>query len=162
MVSEDDFYPASTLPAPLSIVWGRFPYVDADGAHRADHNPCLVLGWNEFRPGKFSVLVVFGTSKPGVVDEWCNFGIYNASQMLLAGLNKVTLFDLGKWKWIQWHAAWFKTPDTDRWPTPVIGHVGHDGAAVLRYQLDLRAQHSLPTPPRPKPRLVASNPASGE
>lgn len=142
------------------MVWGRFPYEQKPGQPGADYHPCLVLGWNEFRPGKFSILVVFGTSQKNSVEQWCNFTVSNTSAMLLAGLNKVTYFDLGRWKWLQWHKAWFQTPDPARWTTPVIGRIEASGAHVLRYQLERRAANGLPTPPKPKPMLVASSPST--
>jgi hypothetical protein len=143
-------------------VWGRFPYDEAPGKPALDCHPCLVLGWNEFQPSRFSVLIVFGTSNTKRVDAAYNFQVSKWTAMREAGLNKVTLFDLGRWKWLQWHKDWFETPDPKRWSTPVIGRIGADGAAVLRYQLELRAQNGMPTPPRPKPQIVASNPSPGE
>lgn len=116
-----------------------------------------MLGWNEFQPGKFSVLVVFGTSNQARVEAWCNFQVSNATAMQFAGLNKVTYFDLGRWKWLQWHEAWFYTPDPARWSTPVIGRIQEEGAHVLRYQLQQRERHGLLVPPRPKPKIVTDN-----
>lgn len=160
MVSQDGFYTAATLPAPLSVVWGRFPYDEKRGEPGEDFHPCLVLGWNEYVPGRFSVLVVFGTSNPNRVEAWCNFQVSNATAMQFAGLNKVTYFDLGRWKWLQWHSDWFFTPDPDRWSTPVVGRIREDGAHVLRYQLQQRERRALPVPPKPKPKLIASSPST--
>lgn len=153
---EETFYPATTLPAPLSVVWGRFPYVERPGLPGVDYHPCLVLDWAQHRENRFNVLVVFGTSKR-TVDPAYNFRVSKYIAMKAAGLNKETFFDLGRFARLEWSNKWFNSPDLNRWPTPVIGRIVEEGAHVLRYQLQQRVALGLPVPPRPaKPPVLLS------
>lgn len=147
---EDNFYPAVTLPAPLSVVWGRFPYDEKPGQPGADFHPCLVFEWNEFRPDQYAVLVAFGTGNIDRGERGINFIVSKYEAQIRAGLNKETLFDLGRTKWLQWSDRWFSSPNPAKWPTPVIGKIGEGGERVLRYILQQRAAAGLPTPRRPE------------
>ena len=117
-----------------------------------DYHPCLVLEWGEFRPNEFAVLVLFGTSKIDPRDRNRHFIISKYESIIKAGLNRETMFDLGRWKRLQWSERWFMTPDPKRWSTPVIGHLSGPGGLILRYMLQQRAAAGLPTPPRPTPK----------
>jgi hypothetical protein len=125
--------------------------VEKPGVPAEDFHPCLVLEWNEFKPGKFAVLVVFGTSKIRPVDRGRNFIISKYETLMKAGLYRETMFDLGRSKRLPWSDRWFFTPDPKRWTTPVIGHIGDRGRTVLGYMLQQRLAAGLPTPPRPTP-----------
>lgn len=107
------------------------------------------MQWNEYQPGKFSVLVVFGTGNVDRGERGVNFVVSKFSSLKIAGLNKETLFDLGRAKWLPWTDRWFISPDLKRWSTPVIGHIEADGAAVLRHILGQRAKLGLRNPPQP-------------
>lgn len=106
------------------------------------------MQWNEYRPGDFSVLAVFGTSNVERADRGTNFVVSKYLALQKAGLCKETLFDLGRSRWLPWTTRWFTSPDPHKWPTPIIGHIESDGAHVLRYILQQRAELGLRNPPK--------------
>lgn len=143
----ETFLPKSTVPRPLDIVWGRFPYAERPGLPGPVCHPCLVLQTNEFRPGCWSVLVVFGTSNTEREDRHLNLTVSNVSAQIKCGLNKDTLFCLGRYKRLPWSEKWFSPPDS-RWATPKIGRLPPPGPDILRETLRLRERLGLPVPPR--------------
>lgn len=139
------FYPASTVPNALDIVWGRFYYSERPGVPGPMCHPCLVLSVTQNRPSEFAVNVVYGTSQIEKYERSQHFVISNATKLKVAGLNKETLFNLGRSAYLPWSDRWFE-PIDERYPTPVMGHIDSDGAKILAMMLNLRKQHGLPVP----------------
>jgi len=129
----------------MDVVWCRFPYDGQAGRSEIPH-PCLVFQVNEYKPDKFAVKVVYGTSNLTRVPKGENFVNYNHTELDYAGLYKVTLFDLGRSKWLTWGPQFFTSPDQNKYPTPVIGCVRTQGQDVLRVILEERRAKGLPCP----------------
>lgn len=138
-------HPPNTLPDPMDVVWCRFPYDEKPGRPGREPHPGLVFETNEYREGQYAVKVAFGTSNVQRPNG-PHFVVSNFNAMRIAGLNKVTCFDLGRSKWLVWTTDWFESPDPAKYATPVIGSIGQDGQAALGVILRRRRDAGLPVP----------------
>lgn len=141
--------PADTLPAPLDIVWSRFPYDNKPGEPGEVAHPALVFATFEYKPGLFSVQVAYGTSKLKTDRRPFDFRIQNFRHMQYAGLSQATRFDLDRIRYLMWDSDWFESPDLTKYETPVIGHLQEEPAARLRNLLRVRADNGMKVPVRP-------------
>jgi hypothetical protein len=139
-------YPVETLPDPMDVVWSYFPYDETRGVPAIEPHPALVFQVNEYRPGLYSVKVVYGTSNVGRGDRSQHLVISNYNELMFAGLHKETFFDLGRFKWLPWTSKWFRSPDEAKYSTPVIGHLSDKGQGILRYILQQRQLAKLAVP----------------
>lgn len=130
----------------MDVVWCHFPYDERRGVPAIDPHPGLVFATNEFRPGEFAVQVAFGTSNVTRGDRAQHFVVSNYNALQFAGLNKETFFDLGRYKWLPWTTDFFRSPDPDKYATPVIGQILGEGQVNLRYVLEQRRAAGLATP----------------
>ena len=129
----------------MDVVWCLFPFEERPGVPGPDPHPGLVFETREFRPGEYSVQVVYGTSntkRPGSP----HFMVSNFAAMKMAGLNKVTIFDLGRSRWLPWTDGFFRSPDPRKYPTPKIGCIQSEGQAALASVLRRRRDLGLPNP----------------
>lgn len=139
-------YPFETLPRPLDVVWSRFPYDEQRGVPASKPHPALVFESREFRPHEYSIKVCYGTSNVTRAERAQHFVVSNESCQIIAGLNKETFFDLGRFKWLPWDSDWFESPDLNKYSTPVIGRIIEPGISALGYVLQQRKAAGLPTP----------------
>jgi hypothetical protein len=143
---EDIHYPKESLPNPMDVVWCRYPYAERPGVPGTTPHPCLVFGTNKYSNG-YAVLVAFGTSsftsKQAETD--LNFAVSNMTEMHTAGLFKVTMFDLGRFKRLPWSPKFFEILNP-KYSTPKIGCISTRGQDVLKMILRERDRRGLPTP----------------
>lgn len=140
-----------TLPKALDIVWSRFPYEERPGMPADKPHPALVFAVFERTGGLFSVQVAYGTSNLKTDTRPFDFRIQNYRAMHYAGLHQATRFDLDRIKWLPWDSDWFQSPNAEKYPTPVIGHLIEDPIARLKNLLRVRADNDMPVPFRPTP-----------
>ncbi len=129
----------------MDVVWCLFPFEEKPGVPGPEPHPGLIFETREFRPGEYAVKVVYGTSntrRPGSP----HFIVSNFNAMKYAGLNCVTIFDLGRSKWLPWTDGFFRSPDLAKYPTPKIGCIKEDGQGALAAVLAERAARGLPNP----------------
>lgn len=129
----------------MDVVWCRFPYENQSGKCESPH-PALVFATNEYKPDKFSIQVVYGTSNLSRAPKNENFVVSKTSEMDYAGLYKVTLFDLGRAKWLVWGPQFFFSPDENKYSTPVIGCIRPQGQQILKIILAERRAKGLKCP----------------
>lgn len=140
-------YPPDSLPDPMDVVWCFFPYHEKRGVPATKPHPALVFETSEFLDGRFAVRVAFGTSaKKPRFDDGTHFKVSNYNALHLAGLNRVTTFDLGRVKYLPWTSRWFASPDPSKYASPKIGSIEADGQAILRAILKIREAKGLSVP----------------
>ncbi len=140
-------YPIETLPDPMDVVWSFFPYDEQRGVPATVPHPALVFETRELDDGRLAVRVAYGTSstKPRK-NPGPHFKVENYNALMFAGLDRVTTFDLGRFKWLLWTSRWFASPDPTKYATPIIGCIHGDGQDVLREALRERRDLGLPVP----------------
>jgi hypothetical protein len=137
-------YPSTTLPDPMDVVWSYFPYEERPDDPGPAPHPALVFDWKKHASGLFTIRVAFGSSKPRTKGP--HYTVQNYNAMMLAGLNKVTTFDLGRVADLPWDSDWFVSPNPKKFSTPVIGYLQESSHDALRRVLRRRQALGLPTP----------------
>ena len=98
------FYPRNTAPAPLDLIWCRFPLVEAPDSPGPKARPGLVRAVRAIDQRAY-VEVAYGTSK---------FANYSSRDLIIAnltdlcemGLPQATVFQLGRTAVIPWAEEW--------------------------------------------------------
>ncbi len=126
-----DYYPVSTLPTPLDIVWCRFPLEEYPQIPAQKSRPALVrqtaISEDEFHA---EVEIVYGTSQLRQRDNPYDLYVQHLADMNTAGLHQATRFDLGRRLWVPWSREFFIA--RNGYTTPVIGHLPPKHAIMLK------------------------------
>jgi hypothetical protein len=137
------YNPVSTLPAPLDVVWCRFP-VDLDlGNPGPKQRPGLVAKTALDADGCPTVLVVYGTSNLKHATRKFDMFVENFRDMHEAGLYQATRFDMDRHLWLPWAEEFFQPPSA-QYANPAIGHLSENSQELLRIVLDLRRKELWP------------------
>ncbi|HEX7858547.1 MAG TPA: hypothetical protein VF503_33090 [Sphingobium sp.] len=126
------FFPLSTAPAPCSIVWCRFPYVEEQDKPGPKSRPGIVKRVSGDQDGNPWVHVAYGTTKSVFRHGLENFTISNVSEMDICGLWCATRFRLDRVALLPWCSEFFK--DAPGRQSPVMGRLSEHGVSLLRYQ----------------------------
>lgn len=124
------FFPLTTLPAPLDIVWCRFPFVEAPD-RPAKARPALVRRTLLDEADQPFLEVAYGTSKLRTQDRPHDFTVQNFNDLYEAGLAQATRFSLSRCVILPWAEEWF-CPATEDFPSPVMGHLSLRSQEFLR------------------------------
>lgn len=118
---EPTWYPATTAPRLLDVVWCRFPFDDI-AAHK--DRPCLVKDVLEDvgdRAGQIWLEVSYGTTKIEKARRGVgSFVISNYAELQAIGLYKNTRFELLNTQKLPWALEHF--PNAPGRSTPIVGH----------------------------------------
>lgn len=143
------FFPFSTLPAPCSIVWCRFPYVEEQDRPGPKHRPAIVRRASADQDGNPWVQIAYGTSKNVIREaDLDNFTVSNVMEMDACGLFCATRFRLDRVAEVPWAEEFFGNAPGRT--SPVMGRLSDHAISLLRYQASLRqkrdqeAQGKLP------------------
>ncbi len=136
------YYPTSTLPAALDIVWCHFP-VDLDlGNPGPKPRPGLVAETGISEDDNPEVHVIYGTSKLKHDTRPLDFYVENYHDMHDAGLYQATRFDMDRHLWLPWAKEFFVPPST-KYYNPAIGHLSDNSCELLGVVLGLRRKVGL-------------------
>jgi hypothetical protein len=129
------FFPFSTLPAPCSIVWCRFPYVEDVDKPGPKSRPAIIKRAFADQDGQPWVQLAYGTTKEVFRSSLDDFTVANLAEMDACGLFCATRFRLDRVATVPWADEFFKdAPSRD---TPVMGRLSDHGVNLLRYQAAL-------------------------
>ena len=117
------FYPLLKLPAPLDVVWCRFPLEEAGLAVPGPKaRPALVRSVLLTKDHQRAYLeVTYGTSKRRESERPLDLHICNLSEMDAAGLPQATCFVLARTVRLPWAHEFFTIRDDGT--GPIIGHL---------------------------------------
>lgn len=135
------FFPLTTLPAPLDIVWCRFPFVEAPDSP-AKSRPALVRKTLLDDADQPFVEVAYGTSKLRSRERPLDFTVQNFNDLYEAGLAQATRFSLDRCVILPWAGEWFH-PATDRFASPVMGHLSQRSQDFLCLLIEKRRAAGL-------------------
>jgi len=138
-----DFYPPSTAPAALDIVWCRFPFSEAPNTPPVEGHPCLVQSTLMRNDNNVFIDIAFGTSqlKRDHPSTQLHLFISNVRDMDECGLYKATRFDLDRVRRLPWSREWFYAPTND-YHTPVIGSLSGRSRITLQWLVQARSGKS--------------------
>lgn len=129
------FFPFSTLPAPCSIVWCRFPYVEDADKPGPKSRPAIVKRAYADQDGQPWMRIAYGTTKDVFRTSLSDFTVSNLAEMDACGLYCATRFRLDRVALVPWADEFFRdAPGRD---TPVMGRLSDHGINLLRYQAAL-------------------------
>ena len=129
------FYPFSTLPAPCSIVWCRFPFEEQPNVPAQKPRPGIVKRANSDQLGNPWVHVSYGTTQKVYLRGLEHFTISNVAEMDQCGLWRATRFRLDRVALIPWAEEFF--PHAPSRASPVMGRLSEHSVALLRHQSTL-------------------------
>lgn len=129
------FFPFSTLPAPCSIVWCRFPYVEEVDKPGPKKRPGIIKRASADESGNPWVHVAYGTTKRVFLGGLENFTVSNVGEMDACGLFCATRFRLDRVAILPWCDEFFA--DAPGGISPVMGKLSEHGVSLLRYQSGL-------------------------
>ncbi len=132
------FYPFSTAPAPCSIAWCRFPYVEEQDKPGPKPHPCIVKRVSGDQHGNPWLHVAYGTSKDVFRRGIEHFTVSNMAEMDLCGLWMATRFRLDRVALVPWAEEFFINPPGRS--SPVMGRLSDHAVSLLRYQGGLLAK----------------------
>jgi len=134
-----------TLPAPLDIVWCRFPFEESPRTP-GKPRPALVFSTQEMDEGDYSVQIAYGTSRLKTESRPLDFVVSNLAAMHACGLPQATRFDLDRLRFLPWSAEFFFSRDPSRYPTPKIGSLPVDHVPDLKrlFQQRRKQRKSVP------------------
>lgn len=132
------------LPAPGDVVWCRFPYDERPNHPAPSGHPALVFQVVQQNSGTFSVQVAFGTSNITRAPHHLNLVIHNMRSLDHAGLQRATLFDLGRVRFLPWTSDWFHAIGRNK--TPIMGGLDIETLGRLRQILAARQNQGLAVP----------------
>lgn len=135
------YFPFSTLPAPCSIVWCRFPYVEDVDLPGPKKRPCIVKRASADQDGNPWVHIAYGTTKRVFLTDLDNFTVSNVAEMDACGLWCATRFRLDRVALVPWANEFFA--DAPGRTSPVMGRLSEHGVTLLRYQASLIAKRDL-------------------
>lgn len=141
MVNSFQFRPLSTVPAPYSIVWCRFPYKEAPGQPGIKERPAIVrqaFADDENQPW---VNVVYGTSRNTSLSSPGQFVIANLADMDSCGLHKATRFNLLRCEQLPWSQDFFT--ELPGYQSPVIGQLTPYLIRLIQIEADFLKQRGL-------------------
>jgi hypothetical protein len=127
-----DFFPFSTLPAPTSIVWCRFPYVEEVDKPGPKPRPAIVKRASADQDNNPWVHVAYGTSKRVFLPGMNHFVVANMADMDACGLYCATRFRLDRVALIPWASEFFG--DAPGRTSPVMGKLSDHQVRLLKYQ----------------------------
>ncbi len=131
------YYPVTTLPAALTVVWCRFPdHLDL-GKPGPKERPALVAETGITENDEPVVHVIYGTSKLKLGKRRFDFYVTNYQDMHDAGLFQATRFDLDLHLWLPWAEEFF-IPPSAKYENPAIGSLSENSRELLGICLDLR------------------------
>lgn len=136
------FYPVSTLPAALDIVWCRFPSHLDLGNPGPKQRPGLVAETAVSENNEPEVHVIYGTSKLKHQTRKFDFFVENMNDMHVAGLYQATRFDMDQHLWLPWAEEFF-IPPSAQYSNPAIGHLSENSKELLGILLAIRRAHDL-------------------
>ena len=113
-----DFLAAHHAPAPLDIVWCRFPIVEDPKNPGPKPRPALVRRVLRRADGATYLEVSYGTSNPARYSDH-DLWIHNLAEMFDMGLPQATIFQLDRTVTVPWASEWFTTREDGS--GPVIG-----------------------------------------
>ncbi|WP_143051854.1 hypothetical protein [Sphingomonas palmae] len=126
------FFPFSTLPAPTSIVWCRFPYVEDVDKPGPKPRPAIVKRASADQDGNPWVHVAYGTTQKLFLTGLTNFTVSNVADMDACGLWCATRFRLDRVALVPWADEFFS--DAPGRASPVMGRLSEHQVQLLRYQ----------------------------
>lgn len=127
-----DFFPFSTLPAPTSIVWCRFPYVEEVDKPGPKSRPAIVKRASADQDNNPWVHVAYGTTKRLFLRGMEHFTVSNMVDMDACGLYCATRFRLDRVALLPWASEFFG--DAPGRTSPVMGKLSDHQVQLLRYQ----------------------------
>lgn len=167
------YYPFTTLPAALDVVWCRFPFDEHSPNYPGPKpRPALVLASALSGKGEPEVKVMYGTSKFDHKLHKYDMFVAKLADMNEAGLSQATRFRFDRWLWLPWCEEFFEA--RKGYPTPVIGSLraiqalpahawSHAQANESSAPIRGRAGHGVEAPPAPLDFFNLSwNPAAGD
>lgn len=137
MPGEWSYYPVTTLPAPLDVVWCQFPSHLDLSKPGPKNRPALVAETALFDGDKPVVHVIYGTSKLKEDSRPLDFIVSNYQDMHTAGLYQATRFDMDTHLWLPWAREFFIPPSTN-YGNPAIGHLSDNSHELLGIILKMR------------------------
>jgi len=139
------YYPLSTLPASLDIVWCLFPIDEAPNTPGPYPRPSLVraVALNRDQT-KAIVNITYGTSRIKE-NRTLDLQIQNCRSLDECGLEKATRFDLDKTIWLPWAKEFFRPPA--RYSGPILGHL--DPQSCMQLEALKVARRALASRKRP-------------
>lgn len=127
-----DFFPFSTLPAPTSIVWCRFPYVEDADNPEPKPRPAIVKRASADQDNNPWVHVAYGTSKHVFRTGMNHFVVANMVDMDACGLFCATRFRLDRVALVPWASEFFA--DAPGRQSPVMGRLSEHQVRLLKHQ----------------------------
>lgn len=127
-----DFFPFSTVPAPTSIVWCRFPYVEEVDRPGPKSRPAIVKRASADQDNNPWVHVAYGTSKAVFRSGMNHFIVANMADMDACGLYCATRFRLDRVALLPWASEFFT--DAPGRQSPVMGKLSDHQVRLLRHQ----------------------------
>lgn len=131
------YYPVTTLPAALDIVWCRFPEHLDLGNPGPKSRPGLIAETALSEDDLPEVHVIYGTSKLKHDTRPLDFFVENYQDMDAAGLYQATRFDMDHHLWLPWAQEFFVPPST-KYANPAIGHLSANSLELLGIILKMR------------------------
>ncbi len=140
---EWSYYPVTTLPAALDIVWCHFPFDINLGNPGPKPRPALVAETAISDEGNLpEVHVIYGTSKLKRDKRPLDFFVENYRDMHDAGLYQATRFDMDRHIWLPWASEWF-TPPSAQYSNPAMGHLSDNSCKLLNIIIGMRHKAGL-------------------
>ncbi len=136
-----NYYPITTLPAPLDVVWSHFPFDGSEVEPGPVPHPALIAQ-TALNDGKPQVLVIYGTSNMKLTTRPHDFFICNSSELDEAGLKQNTRFDMDRYRWLPWAEEWFR-PINMNYESPVLGRLSQNGRNLLNALIKERKRLGL-------------------
>lgn len=131
-----NYYPLTTVPRALDIVWCHFPFNAPPFKPGPYPRPALVKSV-AIGPGNVpEVEIVYGTSNLKMMKRRYDLFVVNSREMAEAGCPQATRFDLDNVIWLPWAKEFFKCRRGKK--TPVVGHLSARGRLVLEYLIEAR------------------------
>lgn len=124
------YYPLSTLPRVLDIVWCRFPTHDALANPGPKPRPALVRSVYLDKPHtRAQVEVTYGSSQLKTDTRLLDPILQNATDLAEMGLPQATRFDLDLTLRLPWSTEFFEPRPGQQ--SPIIGHLNFPSISQL-------------------------------
>jgi len=120
------------MPAPTSIVWCRFPYVEDVDRPGPKPRPAIIKRGYADQENNPWVDVAYGTSQDVFRKEINQFVVSNIVDMDACGLYCATRFQLDRIAQLPWASEFF--PDAPGRKSPVMGRLSEHQVQLLKYQ----------------------------
>jgi hypothetical protein len=137
MAGEWTYYPVSTLPGALDVVWCHFPTHLDLSKPGPKPRPALVAETAVTENDEPMVHAIYGTSKLKHDTRPLDFFVSNYQDMHDAGLYQATRFDMGLHIWMPWAEEFF-TPPSSQYKNPAIGNLSANSRELLGIILGMR------------------------